>query len=430
MRLLVLDHFFGQDIETLRDALQPDEELRLLPYDLLRSEALRVFPEEVAAGLEAFARPELEPQRREWAGRLRDILQEEFMAWPYDAFVAPSDIFFYVRAAPEACHELGVPFLVVQKETTISGLIMDFADEVRRYAPPVADAMTVCGDRLEEFWRRAGAGGLPITVTGQPRFDFYRHPERWPSELGYGSGGPTALFFSYHIDHHHPTEGQGIPVWATLHEQTEQELWGLASAGWRILVKPHPQQPWQAERRRIRAAVGDLLDDRVFLVDPGADARKLIVGADVVIGFQSTALIEAMMARRPIVYTGWDPEAKELADDLIPFARWPDVVHVVEDRREFAATVAAAQGWEPPQAAQAHADALVEHYLGRVTGHAAEDTLAVVRAEVERHRAARTPATERLRAELATRTPPLRPIRRARHAWRRVRPRLGAALGR
>ena len=44
MRLLVLDHFFSQDIESLEAALAPGDELRRLDYDILRSEALRVFP--------------------------------------------------------------------------------------------------------------------------------------------------------------------------------------------------------------------------------------------------------------------------------------------------------------------------------------------------------------------------------------------------
>src|SRR5262245_9271703 len=165
------------------------------------------------------------------------MLEAEFMRAPYDAFVTPSDIFFYIRAAPDVCHDLGVPFVAVQKETTISGLIMDFADTVKAYAPPIVDRMTVCGERLREFWIRAGADPATISVIGQPRFDFYRHPERWPVELKYGDSGPIALFLSYHVDHHHPAEGQGIPVWETLHQETEDQLWELARRGWRILVK-------------------------------------------------------------------------------------------------------------------------------------------------------------------------------------------------
>ena len=101
VRLLVLDHFFGQDIESLRDALEPGDELRTLDYEPLRREALRVFPATVAGGLEEYARPELEPQRQEFARRLRTMLEEEFVRAPFDAFISPSDIFFYVRAAPD-----------------------------------------------------------------------------------------------------------------------------------------------------------------------------------------------------------------------------------------------------------------------------------------------------------------------------------------
>lgn len=430
MRLLVLDHFFGQDIESLAAALAPGDELSTLPYDLLRSEALRVFPEEVADGLEPFARPELEPQRREWARRLRTILEEQFMRAPFDAFVCPSDIFFYVRAAPEICHDLGVPFVVVQKETTISGLIMDFADTVRAYAPPIADHMTVCGERLKEFWIRAGADAAKVSVIGQPRFDYYRHPDRWPEDLGYRGSGPIALFLSYHVDHHHPSEGQGIPVWAALHQQTEDELWKLARRGWRVLVKPHPQQPWQAERRRIRREVGDLLGRSVHLVDPMADARKLIAGCDVLVGFQSTAMIEAMLARKPVVYTGWDEESQGISSQLIPFAEWDDLVHVVRDREQVVATIEAARGRAYDAAEAARADEIVERYLGRIDGDASEHTVGVLRNLVTDWEGRRTPQVERRREQLAGRRPTPHPIRGARTVVRRLRPRVGAILGR
>lgn len=429
MDLLVLDHFFSQDIEALEGALADGETLRTVDYDLLRSEALRIFPPSVAGGLEEFARPDLQDERRRYAAKLREMLEEEFMRAPYDAFVSPSDIFFYVRAAPEICHDLGVPFVVVQKETTISGLIMDFAETVEAYAPPIADHMTLCGERLRDFWVKGGADPATMTVTGQPRFDFFRRPELWPDGPGYGSDGPVALFFSYHVDHHHPTEGQGIPVWEKLHRETEEGLWRLAREGWRVLVKPHPQQPWQSERRRIRGEVGDLLDERVFLVDPQADARRLIVTADVVVGFQSTALIEALLARRPVVYTGWDEEAKGLTSQLIPFGEWPELLSVVEQRSEFEHAVEGARGRRFGPDEEARIDAIVERYLGLIDGRATERTMQVLREQVERFRAGRDPAVQARRSELAARRPPIRAAR-LRHGLRRLRRRVGKALGR
>src|SRR5205823_1120294 len=141
--------------------------------------------------------------------------------------------FFYVRDAPGACHALGVPFFVAQKETTISPETMrSHAERVARYAPPVADRMTVCSERHRSFWLRAGADPERVIVTGQPRFDFYAGigPER--VEAGYGDEGPVALFFSYQVDAYHPSEGAGRPVWGELHRQTEQGLRALAERGW------------------------------------------------------------------------------------------------------------------------------------------------------------------------------------------------------
>ena len=36
-----------------------------------------------------------------------------------------------------------------------------------------------------------------------------------------------------------------------------------------------------------------------------------------------------MLAGTPVVYTGWDPEAQRLSDDMIPFRAWGDVLDVV-----------------------------------------------------------------------------------------------------
>ena len=104
----------------------------------------------------------------------------------------PTSSSTYVRAAPEACHRLGVPFFVAQKETTISPETMEsHAERVRRYAPPIADRMTVCSERHRQFWLRSGADPAAVEVTGQPRFDFYAGlgPER--TDAGYGRAGPS-----------------------------------------------------------------------------------------------------------------------------------------------------------------------------------------------------------------------------------------------
>jgi hypothetical protein len=427
MRLLVLDHHFEQDIEALRAEGGDELGLRTIPFDLLRSESLRVFPERVGTGLEAYTEPELEAERREWSRRLDALMEEQFRIAEFDAFVSPSDVFFYVREAPAACHRLGAPFFVAQKETTISPETMEaHAERVGRHAAPVADRMTVCSERHRRFWLRAGADPEAVVVTGQPRFDYYAGlgPER--VEAGYGSGGPVVLFFSYQVDAYHPSEGAGTPVWAELHRQTEAGLLALAERGWRVLIKPHPQQPWGDERRRIARSAGRALNDRVFLVDPGEDARRLIAGADVVVGFQTTALLESMVAGRPVVYTGWDPEAVRLRDGLIPFHEWGDQITLVESAEDLPSSVGRAAGGGGSQRARQ----IAEEYLGPVDGGASRRTIDQIRKSVERLAAIRTPEVTARRRQLAARRPPLALGRRTRGGMRRVHGTLARALRR
>lgn len=430
MRFLVLDHHFSQDIAALRRAAGEKLQLDTMPYDLLRSEALRVLPEEVGSGLEAYTRPEFEGARRRYAAILREILEDRFTASPFDAVLLPSDTFFYVRSALAPVHALGVPLLVAQKETTISEHTMgEHAEQVRRFALPLADRMTVCSERHKSFWVRAGCAEQRIVVTGQPRFDFYSNPSEWPAEALPGEDGPSVLFLSYALDAYHPAEGGGPRGWSALHSQTEQGLHELARRGWRVIIKPHPQQPMDAQRQ-WRANAGELWGQRVFMVDPQADVRPLIVAADVVVGFQSTALLEAMLAGRPVLYTGWDRTAAALGNRLIPFHSWEPDITVVHDAADLPDAILATN------AAVCSADVLrsrreiAERYLGPLDGRAAERTVAVLGEEAAQWAARRGAPERELRMRLAQRRAPLRIARRTRTSARTLRRRVGAMLGR
>lgn len=433
MRLLVIDHFFGQDIEALSLAGDDDLEIRTVDYQDLRLEALRILPDEVASGFEAFERPEIAPLRERWARELQQIIEDEFVRWPFDAVVSPSDTFFYVRALPEACHRLGVPLIVVQKETTVTDATMtEHSVVMRRWAPPRADAMTCCSQRQWQFWTTCGAAPDAVTVTGQPRFDFYHHPERWPARA---TTRPSVLFFSYFLDAYHPsgvTGDEGPPAWADLHRQTMSGLLELGRRGWLVLIKPHPQQDFTDETNRIAEASGEMFGNNVQVVNATEDARDLIVRSDVVVGFQTTALIEALIPERPVVYTAWDPEAKRVAADLIPFPEWKGAFTIVEEADKLAAIVEASLGSKLAASEIAIARRVLDEYLGPTDGASAKRALAVIATEVERFaREQRDPEGTQLRNQLiARRTTPLRLGRQSRRLTRRARRWLGKVVGR
>lgn len=440
MRFLLLEHHFAQDLQELRRAADGIE-LDAIPYEDLRSEALRVMPAEVARGLEAFADEHLATARKRYAGVLREIIFDRFVADPFDAIVLPSDTFFYVRALPQVAHSLGVPLLVAQKETTISEQsLREHAARLRRFAPPLADRMTVCSERHKQFWLRAGGTAERIVVTGQPRFDFYSRAagsavtEGAPAGTGIaaaavGERSPCALFLSYAVDAYHPSEGSGQAAWAQLHRQTQHGLAELARRGWRVLVKPHPQQPLGALRKWIKDAEGNWAR-RISLVEPQADVRPLIATADAVVGFQSTAMLEAMLAGRPVLYTGWDPEAASLGRQMIPFQRWRREIVVIDNPADFVDAVVAAARESCSRNVLNSRRAIAESYLGPLDGGASRRTMDVLCEEAERFASARGVAERELRERLMRRRRALRLGRRRRRFTRSIRRRLGAALGR
>ncbi len=402
-----MNHSFEHDIAALA-AASPEWNWRVVNLDLFAREATRIMGGEVTEHLGAYARPHLTERRAAWRRRLAGLLEDLYLERPFDAFVVPSDSYFYLRDAPEACAALGVPFLVVQKETTIAPWNMEVGTKaLREHAPLIARHMTVCSERHREYWERSGAPRGRMTVTGQPRFDYYADLPH--VRLPYGDDGPIILFFSYLPDFYHPgmVGSESTAIWQDLLDRTEEELWGLAAEGYRVLVKPHPLQPFRVEERRIRARVGTLYGTKVFVLDGALDVRRLIAGSDLAVGFQSTVMIEAMVAGLPTLYTSWDPECRRIEGTLTPYHEWDGLIDVVRDADTFADTVRSSRPAQPGSERWIARRRLGELHLGALDGRASERTVQVLADEVaafcREQGAGHTVALSRRRPSLALR---------------------------
>jgi hypothetical protein len=387
IRVVALDHFSAQDREAPVAASGDRFRWRVIPYWRLRNGANRIFPVEVQEGLEPYVREELAPQRAEFTDWLRTELARIFVEWPFDVFVAPSDAFYYVRPLPELAHELGAPVVVVQKETTITEeTLRRHAPSVQAYAPFISDRMTVCSERHKRFWVTSGADPARIDVTGQPRFDLYASsPKTGPPERELR----RLLFLSYERSAYLHGAADRAEGWSELHDQTESVLLDAARAGWRVLVKLHPQQDWDDERR--------LLDARIEIAPHDADTRRLILAADAVVGFQTTALYEAMVAGKPIAYTAWTALYKRVASQLIPFESRPDLLDIVRSPEELAAWLHDPPSPSPDTAARRRE--FVEEMLGPFDGRASQRTLAVHEATATEWQEARAQSQRRRNLE-------------------------------
>lgn len=367
MRILALDHFFDQDLAALRSALGPGEQLDVLPYQRLHRVARHHFPSAAFQGLETA----VELPDADWAtyrAAARDLTDWWAGAYRPNVFVVPTDAIFYLRPVIERFAAVGVPTVVVQKETSISPMVMEeHSAAVGRTVPFLSAAMTVCSDRNRAFWLLAGTPDEAIIVTGQPRFDVYAQPD---SGRAPAVGPPHLLYLSYDDLAYLPSD-VGVAyegTWRDLRRETEQVIAEAAESGrWQVTVKRHPQQvPGQ-----------EWLGSGVEVAPRDADTRQLILSADAVVGFQTTAIFEAVVAGRPVLYPAWGPVFERARPMLLSFHTQPGVATHVTGRAELVAALALSPDALARPTAEGRAAA--EEQLGPVDGRAATRVLDVLR---------------------------------------------------
>lgn len=376
MRILAIDHYFEQDLEALRSGSDSNR-LWDIGFTPLLELARRHFPDEVFTGIEPFFRPEYDGARASYAVDAAAWVDDLLRTYRFDLLLAPSDTFFWIRAVIERCHELGIPVVILQKEATIPpGWTEGPAREWGRTSPFLADHMLVSSEHHRRFWIASGVDGDKIEVTGQPRFDIYAqlHARQGWRELGARvSPGPTVLFLTYDENAYMPMiDRTGLAPWRELRDQTEQVLCDHASeGGTNVLIKAHPQpaEDQSAHLRELSRQPG------VHVLNPLGDVRRYLLAADIVVGFQSTALFEALAAGRPTLYTWWTDAVEAYADSLIPFHKHGEGLTVVRSPDSLASELKRLASSKPGEKDAARirraAEPLVNRFIGPVDGLAA-----------------------------------------------------------
>ena len=331
--IVALNHFFDQDIRAL--ALANTE------YNLVAINAPRFFigakiffnhaVRELLAPYET-----AEPHRRAQYRQECELLYRRLADRVNPAlFVSTSDIFYWLREFVVVAREHGVNNVVVDKEGTISPFNFDNQSvRIRDFAPFISKHIFLWSERQREFWRRIGVADDDMTVIGQPRSDLLHREHRRAVDDYFPHPQPLITLFSYMANAYIPSDvaRKDKLTWRVMRDATHAEFHRLAvqNRNYNFVIKTHPQQPDLLDlRRKYRR-------DNLRVIGGSAVANELLQRSELIIGFQTTAVTEAMMLGKNVIYTYWDPLIVRFKNDLLPFHEASGIV-VAKSAEQFRA---------------------------------------------------------------------------------------------
>lgn len=318
LNILVINHFFDGEIEALEKTLAefPGMSLFAITPEPFFSQAIYLFPDELAAANIPYDAPELAAQRTQYRAHCERLFDRLHRSYPFDCVLTPSDCFYWLREFIAAARARGVPTLVADKEGTITG--RSFLTEplrIRQMMPPVADRFLVWSERQAEFWRQAGVREDMIFISGSSRSDSFVNLERSPDPS-------MVLVYDFDVDAYisnldwQNMDYLGPRDWIQLRDAIHRNILHSAKANPQVkfVVKCHPQQVV------TRFAQGAALPPNLRLIaGPPKNIPKLLADARVVVGFQTTALLEAALAGIPVLYAAWGDLYLAAKDQILPW---------------------------------------------------------------------------------------------------------------
>jgi CDP-glycerol:poly(glycerophosphate) glycerophosphotransferase len=319
---VVFNHCYDLDVDALCSAEGPHAVWVLDPFAMF-TDVFHYFPPEQRDIACVYGAGEMrESIARFKAAYVTDLARRLVREIRLDALIAPSDTFYYLRPLIEELRALGVPTIIQDKEGTIapSPIMVEHAKLLATRYPPIADQYYFWNETCAEFWRGIGLPDAKIRVLGQPRSDFFFHADRWPSkaELGLTEGKRLVVVFTYDADAYlRVTDPIPNGPWKPMRDDLHEAVRALARErdDIEVVVKAHPQQTELAD---VLAEFAAHPVPNVKVMAGAKSASHLLVRADVIVGFQSTVMIEAMLTTKPVIYAGWGEEHERRSATLVP----------------------------------------------------------------------------------------------------------------
>jgi len=370
--ILAINHYYDQDLRALSIA---NKKYNLVIIDGTElSKVNSIYFSMPVRQLDAPYESEPQAHRQLYRQECRLILDRLDRRFQPRLLLTGSDNYCFVRELIAAARERGLPTLVLDKEGIISPYYFEAgAKRISELAPFMSDHIFVWSERQREFWKKVGVAENDITVIGQARSDLFYREESRALDKYFPVVKPLITLFSYEDVAYVPIAvlHEGVS-WRGMKRQTHDYIYAAAQAHpeYNFVIKTHPQQSDLAELQSAYRL------DNLAVIGGASTANELIQRSELIIAFQTTAIIEAMFLGRRVIYTAWDANYARFASDLLPFHKAPGIV-VADSRDRFDAVCARFfsgddSDFQFSAEDQAARDRFVNEYLYRPDGHVCE----------------------------------------------------------
>lgn len=247
----------------------------------------------------------------------------------------------YTLELIRAFHEAGFVTVVYDREGTVTSRRMEFVPQIVAQQAPGCDFVVTYNEAHKEFFDRifriSQTPPPTITIIGNPGSDEWFLNERLKANAAepFSTERCRILFFAF---------GEFSYVYDTDYLKGKEQIWRsllhdthCALAG--DLERFPAHELWYKRgpkgNRDYWAGSEEVLAMRnATLIDSKANSNELIAKCDVVIAFQTTAIIDAMFSNKPIIYCAWGPAYDELRADLIRFDEFAETGAIFHAKSE------------------------------------------------------------------------------------------------
>lgn len=272
---------------------------------------------------------------------------------PTHAVLSSNFHYFVQREFAAALEEAGTPFIVLHKENLKSPGRAEFWRYRYKKRGRFAGRKILAYNDIERDLQISADIIDPnkVLVTGMPRIDRVHRWRREHAGPANGHDHPQVLFFAFDkkdklpSGQHRRAEGTlgnlpeiakrwGDLTWNSFCEGTHRAIVELARKrpDLRVVVKVKGVQRQRTEVDQMLRANGEDLPPNLEIVK-GGDPFGLLIESQLVIGFNTTGLLEAIAAGKPVIVPHFgealEPRTREFAIDLgdaVEYARSPDEI--------------------------------------------------------------------------------------------------------